>query len=81
PDGRHGVLAHLYLWRAHTRLEDVPAAQAAQASLRRERRGQEEWQVIISADEAKALRAVLEKDIEQARRLIAGEPVSLSGRG
>ncbi|MCY4147716.1 MAG: tetratricopeptide repeat protein, partial [Chloroflexi bacterium] len=24
PDSRHRLLAHLYLWRAHTRLEDVP---------------------------------------------------------
>ena len=35
----------------------------------------EEWQVIMSADEAQALRDVLREDIEQARRLIEGEPV------
>ncbi len=79
PDSRHRLLAHLYLWRAHTRLADAVAADAAVDSLRRERAGQEEWQVIMSADEAKALRAVLEDDIEQARRLIAGEPVSIAG--
>ncbi len=79
PDSRHRLLAHLYLWRAHTRLGAADAAEAALVALRRERAGQEEWQVIMSADEAKALRAVLEDDIEQARRLIAGEPVSLAG--
>ncbi|MCY4464256.1 MAG: tetratricopeptide repeat protein [Chloroflexi bacterium] len=77
PDSRHRLLAHLYLWRAHRRLDDVAAAETALASLRRERAGQEEWQVIMSADEAKALRAVLKDDIEQARQLIAGEPVSI----
>ncbi|MXX49656.1 MAG: tetratricopeptide repeat protein [Chloroflexi bacterium] len=77
PDSRHRLLAHLYLWRAHTRLDDAAAAEAALASLRRERAGQEEWQVIMSADEAQALRAVLADDIKQARQLIAGEPVSI----
>lgn len=79
PDSRHRLLAYLYLWRAHRRLDEDVAAEAALASLRRERAGQEEWQVIMSADEAKALRTVLEVDIEQARQLIAGESLSSSG--
>ena len=79
PDSRHRLLAHLYLWRAHRQLDDVVAAEAALASLQRERAGQEEWQVIMSADEAKALRAVLQDDIEQARQLIAGESLSSLG--
>ena len=37
----------------------------------------EEWHLIMSADEAQALRDVLSDDIEQARRLIEGERVRI----
>ena len=73
PDSRHRLLANVYLWRAYSRLDDDAAAAAALAALRRERAGLEEWTVIMSADEAQALRAVLSDDIDLARRLIAGE--------
>ncbi|MYD08434.1 MAG: tetratricopeptide repeat protein [Chloroflexi bacterium] len=75
PDSRHRLLAHLYLNRAYQGMGMRDAAERALAALRSEKAGLEEWQVIMSADEAKTLRDVLEDDIELARRLIEGEPV------
>ncbi len=72
PDSRHRLLTHLYLWRAYTRLADEKAAGAALAALKKEKAGLEEWQVIMSADEAQALRAVLSADIDLAQRLVDG---------
>lgn len=79
PDSRHRLLVQLYLWRACFRLRDDDGAATALAALRREKAGLEEWQVIMSADEAQALRAVLSDDIEQARRLIADAQVEVLG--
>ncbi len=73
PDSRHRLLVHLYLWRIHQRRGDQKLASGALAALKREKAGLEEWQVIMSADEAQALRAVLSDDIEEARRLIMNE--------
>ncbi len=73
PDSRHRLLAQLYLWRANKRLGADAAADDCLRALRREKAGLEEWQVIMSADEAAALRAVLQDDIDLARRLIKGE--------
>ena len=70
PDSRHRLLVHLYLWRIHQRRGDQKLASGALAALKREKAGLEEWQVIMSADEAQALRAVLSDDIDEARRLI-----------
>ena len=75
PDSRHRLLTHLYLWRASQRLADDEAAETALTALKKERAGLEEWQVIMSADEARALREVLAADVEQARKLIENEPV------
>ncbi len=72
PDSRHRLLTQLYLWRAHTRQADSASAEQALAALRKERAGLEEWQLIMSADEAGALRQVLSGDIEEARQLIDG---------
>ena len=77
PDSRHRLLAQLYLWRAHERLGDHDSAVAARSAMRQERAGLEEWQLIMSADEAAALRQVLSADIEQARQLLEGEAVEL----
>ena len=77
PDSRHRLLVQLYLWRAYFRLRDDNGAATALEALRREKAGLEEWQVIMSADEAQALRAVLSDDIEQARRLIADAHVEV----
>lgn len=77
PDSRHRLLTHLYLWRAYRRLDNDGAAETAAAALRRERAGLEEWQVIMSAKEAQALREVLSEDIEEARQLIEREAVGV----
>ncbi len=74
PDSRHRLLAHLYLNRAYHGLGKRDAAAQALDALKSERAGLEEWQVIMSADEAQALRDVLTDDIEAARRLIDNEP-------
>lgn len=70
PDSRHRLLVYLYLGRIHRRRNDIVSAREASAALKREKAGLEEWQVIMSADEAQALRDVLSGDIEEARRLI-----------
>lgn len=76
PDSRHRLLAQLYLNRACHGLGKSDAADRALTALKSERAGLEEWQVIMSADEAQALRDVLKEDIEAARRLIEGEPAA-----
>ena len=76
PDSRHRLLVHLYLWRIHERGNERASARDALEALKREKAGLEEWQVIMSAEEAAALRAVLSEDIEQARSLIAGEALA-----
>jgi len=73
PDSRHRLLAHLYLLRAHLRLGDSVGAAQALDAMKREKSGLEEWQVIMSADEAHALRDVLSEDIDYARDLIRDE--------
>ena len=73
PDSRHRLLVHLYLWRIYQRRGDLDSAGDSLAALKREKAGLEEWQVIMSADEAQALRVVLSDDIEEARRLIWNE--------
>ena len=73
PDSRHRLLAQLYLWRIHQRRADERSGRDALKALRREKAGLEEWQVIMSADEAGALRDVLSGDIDEARSLIMGE--------
>lgn len=70
PDSRHRLLVHLYLWRIHHRRAEDESTRVALTALKREKAGLEEWQVIMSADEAQALRDVLSGDIEEARRLI-----------
>ncbi len=71
PDSRHRLLTHLYLYRIQRRA-GVDAAARLDA-LKREKAGLEEWEVIMSAEEAGALRAVLSGDIGEARRLIEDE--------
>lgn len=78
PDSRHRLLIHLYRLRAYLRLNDESSAQQAFEAMQKEKSGLEEWQVIMSADEAKALRDVLREDIELATSLINGEK-QLSG--
>ena len=73
PDSRHRLLVQLYLWRAYQALGREASANDALLSLGKEQAGLEEWQVVMGADEAQALREVLSDDIELARRLIKGE--------
>ena len=73
PDSRHRLLAHLYLLRAYIRLGDTVGAEQALDEMKREKSGLEEWQVIMSADEAQALRDVLSEDIATARGLTQGD--------
>ena len=73
PDSRHRLLVHLYRTRAYMRIGDEASASQAFEAMKREKSGLEEWQVIMSADEAKALRDVLESDIELATALIDGD--------
>ena len=76
PDSRHRLLVRLYLFRAFSRLGNDAEAEAQLRELRREKAGLEEWQTIMGADEAAALRDVLHDDIELARHLLAsGQPL------
>ena len=84
PDSRHRLLAHLYLLRAYMRSGDQRRAEQALKAMKSEKSGLEEWQVIMSADEAQALREVLREDIELARAFIDGKkelaPLAVRGR-
>lgn len=73
PDSRHRLLVHLYLLRAYMRCGNKPQAAQALKAMKGEKSGLEEWQVIMSADEAQALREVLSKDVDLARAFIDGE--------
>ena len=73
PDSRHRLLAHLYLLRAYVRLGHQSQARRALAAMKSEKSGLEEWQVIMSADDAQALREVLSQDIDLAGAFIHGE--------
>ena len=75
PDSRHRLAsAYLYLWRIHQRKnQSVHWREKRWSALKREKAGLEEWQVIMGADEAQALRDVLRDDVDEARRLIMGE--------
>lgn len=81
PDSRHRLLAQLYLFRAYQRLDDQLGAQQALAALKKEKSGLQEWQVIMSADEAHALRDVLSDDVATARELIQGETLKTGEQG
>jgi tetratricopeptide (TPR) repeat protein len=72
-DSRHRALIYFYLARAHTRLNDMTAAGAALDQLKRHRVGLEEWERILSSDQATTLRDILGADIQQATRLANGE--------
>lgn len=75
PDARHRVLIHLWLARAHARLGQTAEAEAELGSLRRLKRGIQEWQTIIASEQAAALRQVLAEDIALVQRLADGAGV------
>ncbi len=72
PDVRHQVLIHLWLARALARLGQMAEAEAELASLRRLKRGIQEWRTIIASEQAAALRKVLADDIALVQRLADG---------
>jgi tetratricopeptide (TPR) repeat protein len=69
-DSRHRLLIHLYLLRAHVRLGNIDEAANELESLKRHAPGLEEWQGILSSDQAVTLRQVIGKDVELAGDLI-----------
>ncbi len=72
PDARHRLLIHLYLARAYQRMGDQEGVQKQVQLLRQERSGLEEWQSLLKYEQAAALRAVLEADIQLAQDLADG---------
>ncbi|MCU0496588.1 MAG: tetratricopeptide repeat protein [Anaerolineae bacterium] len=72
PDSRHRLLIQVYLIRAYLRLGDQAAATQALQALKREQAGLQEWQTILSSEQAETLRAVIQPDVDLAERLIAG---------
>jgi predicted Zn-dependent protease len=72
PDARHRLLIYLYLARAYARLNDTTQRDEAIAQMQKNRGGLEEWQNLLSHEEAAMLRVVLEADIEVAQGLLAG---------
>ena len=72
PDSRHRLLTHLWLLRAHIRLDDVPRAESALAAMRREQTGLNEWKIIFESDDSAVLRAVIDDDVQLAEQLIDG---------
>lgn len=73
PEGRHRLLIHLYLARAHMRTGGLVQAQAALVEMKKLRSAVEEWQKILEDEQAEVLRRVLGADIEAADQLIRGE--------
>lgn len=71
-DVRHRLLIHLYLLRAYIRLGHISEAESHLQSLKQYVNGLEEWQGILSSDQATTLRQVIGDDIELAGDLING---------
>ncbi len=72
-DARHRALIHFYRTRAYARLGDEGRAREALDLLKRHRLGLEEWERIVSSDQAATLRSVLGGDITLAQSLANGE--------
>ncbi len=69
PHGRYRLLTHLWLARNHARLGEQEASRAQVKALRKQSRGLEEWQTILSSEQAAPLRALLAQDVALAQRL------------
>lgn len=72
-DARHRALIHFYRARAFARLGDETRARAALDLLKRHRLGLEEWDRIVSSDQAETLRTVLGADIARAQEVANGQ--------
>lgn len=73
PEKRHRLLVRLYLARAYARLGDIDAARAEVAALRDNRGALNEWNALLSSDQAATLRAALGADIATAQALVNDE--------
>lgn len=69
PDARHRLLIHFYLARAYARQGNMDEAQKQVKWIHSHQSGLNEWQMILSSDQAETLRAVLEADIQAAEAL------------
>lgn len=72
PDTRHRLLIHFYLARAHARLGQVDAVEQQVAALLRLKRGLQEWQKLLSSEQAETLRRVLGADIDAIDAVFTG---------
>lgn len=73
PDARHRLLIQLYLARAYSRLGDETSVEKHVAQMRKEKNGLEEWQNLLTHEQAVSLRAVLADDIQLATDLVEGK--------
>ena len=73
PDARHRLLIHLYIARAHARLNQFDEAKSALNDMKSERKGLTEWKGILADEQAAVLRTVLADDVALAEKLINGE--------
>lgn len=72
PDARHRVLIDLYLTRAYARLGRHDEAAAQFDVLRKRQAGLDEWQKLLTSDQADTLKAALGDDIAAAAGLLDG---------
>jgi tetratricopeptide (TPR) repeat protein len=72
-DARHRALIHFYRTRAYARLGDETRAREALDLLKRHRLGLEEWDRIVSSEQAETLRVVLGEDIARAQEVANGQ--------
>jgi tetratricopeptide (TPR) repeat protein len=72
-DERHRALIRFFLVRAYVRLGDTAAAQEALIALKHDRSGLDEWDKLLSSDQADTLRAALGADIEAAHGVANGQ--------
>lgn len=73
PDARHRLLIHLYIARAHARLNQLDDAKTSLNNMKAERKGLTEWKGILVDEQAAVLRTVLADDVALAEKLINGE--------
>ncbi|MDQ7025378.1 MAG: hypothetical protein Q9P44_07440 [Anaerolineae bacterium] len=72
-DARHRLLIYLWMLRAYSRLGETDKAQSALDSLKQEKDSLAEWQQLLEAEDAGALRTVLSDDVALAEQLIKGD--------
>jgi tetratricopeptide (TPR) repeat protein len=73
PDTRHRLLIHLYLARAYTAKGDADNVRVEIDLIRKHKSGLEEWQKILTSEQATTLRAVIGDDVQMAQDIIDGK--------